>query len=469
MPTAQPKITKRQIAEFRFSILGQIFARPPEKGALAERLRELSQAPWLPPGSLYPETYSVRTLERWYSVARKSPHDPVSALLPTKRCDAGIRRALNDDHMSWLRNNFHRHRRWSWQLHADNLSATEFQPTPSYATVLRWMRAQGYFPEPSNGQRRKNREILSFESAFPGELWHFDGHVGSRMILDKNGEYKRPHCIAFIDDYSRLCCHCQWVNGESAEEIVHIFTQAILKRGLPRKVMSDNGSGMIAAEFEDGVKKLAVIHERTLPRSAYQNGKIESFWKPMEARLLAMLENVKPLTLEILNTASQAWVEQEYNASVHSETKEKPLNRFLDGKSVIRQAPSYEYLRRAFRMCVPRRQRRSDGTFTLDGVRFQVPTRFRHLENLTLAYARWDLSRATILDPDTLLEIEDTFPLNKVMNSSMKRKPVHRFQPPLSSDSENENLPPLLQRYLQKQASESFITGYIPLEKEVHE
>jgi hypothetical protein len=40
---------------------------------------------------------------------------------------------------------------------------------------------------------------------------------------------------------------------------------------------------------------------------------------PVEGRLVAMLEHVPDLTLAFLNEATQAWVEHEYNRSVHSE------------------------------------------------------------------------------------------------------------------------------------------------------
>ena len=36
------------------------------------------------------------------------------------------------------------------------------------------------------------------------------------------------------------------------------------------------------------------------------------FWGRLEERLMAMLEGVSELSLELLNTATHAWVEQEY-------------------------------------------------------------------------------------------------------------------------------------------------------------
>ena len=57
---------------------------------------------------------------------------------------------------------------------------------------------------------------------------------------------------------------------------MHGFSQGIQKCGLPRAAMSDNGSAMLADEFTEGLLRLGILHETTLPFSAYQNGKQEN-------------------------------------------------------------------------------------------------------------------------------------------------------------------------------------------------
>jgi len=41
-----------------------------------------------------------------------------------------------------------------------------------------------------------------------------------------------------------------------------------------------------------------------------------------------------------------------------------------------------------FRQETTRTQRKSDGTVSLEGLRFEIPGRFRHFERVTLLYAR---------------------------------------------------------------------------------
>jgi transposase InsO family protein len=55
----------------------------------------------------------------------------------------------------------------------------------------------------------------------------------------------------------------------------------------------------------EGLSRLGIVHEKTLPYSPYQNGKQESFWGNLEGRLLEMLDGLPDLTLAFLNEATQ--------------------------------------------------------------------------------------------------------------------------------------------------------------------
>lgn len=195
-----------------------------------------------------------------------------------------------------------------------------------------------------------------------------------------------------------------------------------MKRGLPRALMTDNGAAMLAEETTSGLASLSVLHQTTLPYSPYQNAKQESFWGRVEGRLMAMLEGEEMLTLDMLNLATQAWVEQEYHRSLHTELKATPLQRYLEGPDVARACPSAAELCAAFRVEVKRRQRRADGTFSLDGTRFEIPGRYRHLVNVHVRYARWNLSRVEMVDAHDGSVLCAVHPLDKAANASGVRR-----------------------------------------------
>ena len=63
-----------------------------------------------------------------------------------------------------------------------------------------------------------------------------------------------------------------------------------------------------------------------------------------------------------------------------------------------RASPSSQALRDAFRLDTTRSQRQSDGTISLEGVRFEIPARYRHFRAVTVRYARWDLGRVDLVE-----------------------------------------------------------------------
>jgi hypothetical protein len=251
-------------------------------------------------------------------------------------------------------------------------------------------------------------------------------------VLTSDGQWHTTQLLGILDDRSRLCCHAQWYLDETAEALVHGLSQAFQKRALPRALLTDNGAAMLAAETTEGLERLGIVHHTTLPYSPEQNGKQESFWGQIEGRLLPMLEGEPQLSLDLLNRATQAWVEEEYHRKEHSEIRESPLARYLRGPSVGRECPSSDALRRVLRTEVSRKQRRSDGTVTVEGVRFEVPSAYRTLLQLRLRVARWDLSSVDLVDPRSGEHLATLLPIDKARNAERVRRvlgPASPHQP----------------------------------------
>ena len=236
-----------------------------------------------------------------------------------------------------------------------------------------------------------------------------------------------------------------------------------MKRGRPRALLTDNGSAMLAAETTQGLLELGIFHETTLPYSPHQNGKQEVFWAQVEGRLLSMLEGVEDLTLDFLNEATQAWVELEYNQTLHSELGCSPLERFLAERSVGLPSPSPEELRRAFRMQLVRTQRRSDGTVSLFGRRFEVPGRLRHLERLYLRCARWDLSAVELVDPRSGAVLAPLWPLDRARNADGRRRVLDDAPGDAQAHAPAGGVAPLLKDLLARYAATGLPPAYLPL------
>jgi hypothetical protein len=244
---------------------------------------------------------------------------------------------------------------------------------------------------------------------------------------------------------------------------VHGFCQALQKRALPRTLLTDNGSAMTAAEFTEGLARLGIAHETTLPYTPEQNAKQEVFWAQVEGRLMAMLEGEKALTLALLNEATQAWVELEYHLKTHGELGGAPRTRYQHAPNVGRPCPDSETLRRAFRMQVTRKQRRSDGTLTACGVRFEIPSRYRTLERPCVRVARWDLSSLDLVDPRSGAHLARLLPLDKAKNADRKRRVIkdHCAAEPMTP-STDAGIAPALRAMMRDYAATGLPPAYLP-------
>jgi putative transposase len=386
-------------------------------------------------------------LERWYYQSRNEPDDPVS-VLRRKRCqDAGEQVSMTTPLRQALLAQYAAHKSWSAQLHQENLVAlaetrSELRPVPSYATVRRFLAAHGLTKRRPMTTRQTDgalaaaarleaREVRSYEAEYVNSLWHWDCHNGSRKVLTPRGEWQTPS-----------------------------LSQAMQKRGLPRAAMSDNGAAMTATEITEGLARLGILHQTTPPYSPYVNGKQETFWGQIEGRLMAMLEGVNDLTLTRLNEATQAWVEQDYNRKRHSEIDDTPLARFLAGPAPVRM-PQYCGLPHPHRAAHPAK---SDCTAAIEGRRFEVPNRYRHLSVLEVRFAAWDLTQVHLVDPHTGTVLCRLFPQDKAANASGLRRSVQ----PITTDPVTPPPPPargigpLLARMIDRQAATGLPPAYLP-------
>ena len=140
--------THQRWAHLRFSIVGPLLAAPPPWGELEAELEKLADKRWLHPVTGQPAHFSVSTIQRWYYAARAEKLDPVGVLRRKIRKDAGQQRSVSADLRRMLQAQYEAHKRWSYQLHVDNLRVVagehpHYGPMPSYSSLLRYMKSHG--------------------------------------------------------------------------------------------------------------------------------------------------------------------------------------------------------------------------------------------------------------------------------------------------------------------------------------
>lgn len=460
-------------ARLRFSIIGPLLAAPPEHGGLQAQIADLAKRSYRHPSTGEAVHFGASTIERWLYLA-KGADDPVTALARKVPSHAGTHLTMPAKMGLALEAQYRQHPGWSFQLHHDNIRALAREDAslgvaPSYSTLCRYMKTRGWLrhrrrPRDDKELAHEARETRSYEATHVHALWHLDFHDGSRKVLTASGEWKTPQLLGILDDHSRLCCHLQWYLDETAETLVHGLSQAIQKRGLPRGLLMDNGPAMVAQETVEGLERLGVVVHNTLPYSPQQNAKQEVFWAQVEGRLLAMLEGQVELTLALLNEATQAWVEQEYQRRHHDEIGCSPLERALSSASVVRPSPSSDDLRRAFRLETSRAVRRSDATFTVAGIRFELPWQYRSLMRIKLRVARWDLSSVDLVDPRSGAYLCTVLPLDKSRHADGCRKVVTLDPSESANPPAPDGIAPHLRQLMAEYAATGLPPAYLPQE-----
>ena len=467
------KSIRRKWAEHRFSVIGNLLANPPMQGKLRERIRELAKQTYLHPLTGQKKRWSVSSLERWYYIAKDS-ENPVDELFRKAYPRQENKPFANERITALLKKQYLEHPGWTQTIHYENLQAlVRSDPTlgdlPSYSSLCRWLKARGMLrqkrkkEETSSYLTSRNtfssRETRSFEAPFPGNLWHLDFHKARRRVLTARGEWIVPSLLAILDDHSRLICHMQWYEEETTDVLVHGFCQALLKRGVPWKLLNDNGSSMTSCEFIEGLERLSIEAHTTLPYCPEQNGKQERFFGTLESRLMSQLENKKELTLKELNDFSAAWMELGYNNQIHKETGKSPVSALLASKNLHREAPSQADLTFAFTRQVTRKPRHFDASISIDGTRYEIPWVYRHLKKVIVRTKSWDLSTAWLVEEDGKKPIAKIHPINKASNSQAVRRLT---QPQEHTATEKEDsISPLIAEMMAEYAATGLPMPYI--------
>lgn len=481
--TSPPNLPHSQRwAQVRFAIIGTVLAHAGDQtqGGLRDQLRQLAHQTWQHPITGAPVRFAFSTIERWYYAARHQ-QEPTMALARQVRKDRG-QTQLDEVICTAIATSYREHGSWSYLLHYDNIiaglasdSPEARRAVPSYHTVRRYMRRHGLIPRhhPSDRHRTpaalatrarfEHREVRQFEHTHTHTLWHTDAHHGS-IAISHQGQMLRPVLIAVIDDHSRFICHAQWHMHETAAAVAHTLIYAIAKRGLPRMLQSDNGGPFVAAEITHGLHRLGIIQEHTMCYAPNQNGKMEHWWSTVEGRLMAMLRDQRGLDLYRLNEMTVAWIEHEYHRRHHASLGTTPLTRYQASPHVARPAPSNTVLMQAFTRRETRRQRRSDGSISLGGKRFEIPSTYRHLVNIVVRYASWDLDQVFLAHPETDAILARLLPVDLHANAASARAEMTAPATPVlpASPTTAPGLPPLLQRAVDAARATGLPPAFIP-------
>ena len=373
---------KQKVAVFRFGVIADFVtgAQLP-RGERRRLLRDKCARKWEIPFSA--RTFiGISTIRDWIARYRAAGAD-LQALYPAGRSDSGKPRRIDEETAAALV----RVRQEMPTATVDSVIAAMYErqlvaPGIRLAStsVWRFLTAHGLMASPMAAavDRRK------FEAELPNDMWQSDVMHGPYVTVE--GRQRKTYLIAFIDDHSRLIPHAAFYLSENLACFLDAFEQALLKRGLPRKLYVDNGSAYRSHQLEHTCASLAIalIHAK-----AYQpqgKGKIERFFRTVRAQFLPTV--ARETRLEALNTALCAWLDG-YHQRDHRSTGICPFQRFVANMQCLRAAPAD--LKDHFRIVV-RRTVAKDRSVPIDGKLYEAPVSLIG-RRIDLYYHKSDMQR----------------------------------------------------------------------------
>ena len=359
---------KEKVAMFRYGVIAPLICRQFENKLEESVARSeiLSKEIVFPDGVM--RKVPGRTLRSWTERYRKFGLDGLFDGLRKERASKGRFRAINPE-----------------VVQRAEVLRREL-PERSARTILRLLSLEGVQTEAINErtlqrhlkrlgatreQIRKTGQIHQrWEQMYANDLWHGDtAHAVWLPDPTNPNKMKRTKLIIFVDDASRVCTHAEFYFDERLPSLIDTFSKAILKCGKPRRLLLDNAFIFHSTALEVMCAELETELSFCRPRRPQGKGKVERLIRTIKESFVNEANRAGFTSLEDLNKAFYGWLENEYHAVEHSETKQTPLQRWQKDESKI-IAVTPEHIRRALMMRTQRKVQEQTGIVYLDGLEY---------------------------------------------------------------------------------------------------
>lgn len=171
---------------------------------------------------------------------------------------------------------------------------------------------------------------------YSGALWVGDFAHGPYVLVD--GVARLTKLCVFIDTYSRYVVAARYYLRENIDVLVDLLIRAWTCHGLCDEIYVDNGKVFYARQLQTACYKLKVNLLHRPPREPQPGGVIERVIQTLQVGFESEVRAGQVLTLDDINRSLAAYLEIAYHNQVHSETGQKPDERYHAGLSARRDA-----------------------------------------------------------------------------------------------------------------------------------
>ncbi len=363
--------TRNAIALKRFSLISPVLNGQVENNIAY--YTEVTESPIEMP-HYGTKRYSPKTLEAWYCDYMRNGFD---GLKPLARGDKGGSRRINAE------------------LGEKILEKKEIYPKAPDTVIYELLVKEGLIDPASISMttvyrflkkarinnttsiEKESKELKRFSHEYINQLWQADVMYGPYI---KEGKKRRQtYLFAYIDDASRLICHAQFYFSQNFESLRHSFKEAVLKRGVPTLIYTDNGKIYRAQQFELICANLgcSLIHSK--PYEPNTRGKIERAFLTVRKRFLATLDPSEIKDIDDLNTRFFKWLDKDYNKKSHTSLNGlAPLDFFMNQVHKVNLSNDPKNIDEKF-LLRKKRKVSHDGTINIEKLLYETNVKFAGL------------------------------------------------------------------------------------------
>jgi len=248
----------------------------------------------------------------------------------------------------------------------------EFGRTVPRSTLYGHLRREGATRRKLGVSKEKVR--CRWTRDLPGALWVGDFEHGPLVIHE--GEAVKTHLSAWIDCHTRYVVEARYYIRENLDILIDSLLRAWGNHGASRELYVDNAKIYHAHALQLACTQLNIKLLHRPPRDPPAGGLIERFFGTCQTQLEAEVRASQILTLDELNHVLAAWLETAYHQELHSETQQKPHERYHQAGRLVRHVDLGAILS-FFHQRVPRTVNDDFSDVRLDNLFFAVDPTLR--------------------------------------------------------------------------------------------
>lgn len=307
------------------------------------------------------KSYAPKTIKAWYSVYTNGGLD---ALKPKARSDIGLTRVVTPEMEDLILSKMTKYPKAPATVIYDMLidDGAFLKKDVSLSTVRRFISRN----RDSVLADETPKEMLRFSMEHANDLWQTDLMYGP-YVAGGDGKKYQTYLLAYIDDATRLITYAGFYLTQDIRSLRNSFSEAVLRRGIPKILYTDNGKIYRCQAFEYLCANIGVTLLHHAVRAASSKGKIERFFRTVRMRFLPRLTKEDLAGLDVLNEKFRLWLEEDYQRKPHEGLGgDAPRDVFLSQSEGLNLVTDLAAFNEKFMICVKRTVKK-DATISLGG------------------------------------------------------------------------------------------------------